>query len=488
MATSCLSAIRKRNMSIQIHRFLCFLTLSATLLTCGCSGSKSSSPTKNPRSERILNAIEKRWKSPYDSLPTKQLSIISPHNQNIQNEFARAFSLNYALNHGKRVKIQWRDVGGGGNKILSYLLNVYSNSQTSGVDIVWGGGSDVFEKLTKAGFLEKFQLPDPITANIPHQVSGIKLRDQQGYWCGSTISGFGILANKPLLKMIKRPLPQTWDDLDQWRYHGLLALADPTKSSSAASAYKHIVQSAPSWSAGWQKLLGILSNAKKFYDGAGAAADAVISQAPITTCISFYGTMRVSRYPKRLEYITPKGQAVLSPDPIGILKNPPDKKLAMAFVRFVLSQQGQALLALKAGTDDGPEYKPLHMFPVRRDFYRNSRLMSQTIDGIADPYEALPENEMAENMKLVNYDVLKRLIYSAAVVNASEMIAARKVIEKSGDQSLKNKFYALPDNIATIQAMQQTAEQLKDPLQAEIIETDWQQFFRGKYESILEGE
>jgi ABC-type Fe3+ transport system substrate-binding protein len=453
------------------------ILLAAAVAVTGCSGGgKKSSPRGQANSETLAK-IEKRWKKPFDKLPAEKLVIISPHNQSIQNEFNRAFSLQYALDKGKRVECEWRDVGGGGNKILSYLQNVYSRAQSSGIDVVWGGGSDIFNTLRDGGLLQKLTLPQSVLDNIPQTVAGSEFRDAQDYWCGSTVSNFGILANLPLLKRLGRPVPQTFSELGEEKYFGLVALADPTKSSSAAAAYKTMYDASNADGQGWRTVLAICGNAKKFYDSAGGAADAVIAEAPLATVISFYGTMRVSRYPGRLEYISATG--MFSADPIAILKNPPHAKIATTFVNFVLSSKGQALLGCHAGTPVGPAEKDLFMAPIRTDFYMSDYYAQFALPGLPNPYlsSALPEKTNAKN---IDYNVLKNLIYAAAVTQGDLLKRARKKV--IANPSLAGEFYALPENALN----PQTIADLQDNVKSEKIMTAWQNYFRVKYEKILE--
>ena len=119
--------------------------------------------------------------------------------------------------------------------------------------------------------------------------------DKEMRWCGSAVSGFGFLYNIDLLERMKLKPPEKWEELGDKRFYDLVGLADPMQSGSAAASYEMIVQSGGSWVSGWAKLLSILSNAKKFYTGAGDAAEALPSgEVAISTCIDFYGINRVS--------------------------------------------------------------------------------------------------------------------------------------------------------------------------------------------------
>ena len=121
------------------------------------------------------------------------LVVISPHNENIKREFERAFSAYHAREFGQTVTIEWRNVGGGTNKILTHLRNVYSRTDRAGIDVFWGGGQDPFIILADEGLLEPLAVADDVKANIPPTFGGMPMIDPGGRWYGTAVSGFGFL-------------------------------------------------------------------------------------------------------------------------------------------------------------------------------------------------------------------------------------------------------------------------------------------------------
>jgi ABC-type glycerol-3-phosphate transport system substrate-binding protein len=248
-------------------------------------------------------------------------------------------------------------------------------------------------------------------------------------------------------------------------------------------AYEMIVQSADDWPSGWAKLLSILSNGKQFYDGASSAADAVIAEAPVATCIDFYGAMRVARYPDDLVYVSPAGQTAFNPDPIGILKNPPHPELAQRFVDFVLSPRGQALWAVRPGEPDGPVQYDLMRQPIRRDVY--TVYAKDLSPWISDPYQAGQEMHLDVAMQKIRFGVLCKLVRAAAIDNAKGIKKAKaKLIETHFEPGRLAEFVALPENLRTTEQIRQASEGLSEATTAELLSTGWQRFFRDKYERV----
>ncbi len=418
--------------------------------------------------------------------PASTLVIISPHNEDIRYEFGKAFERYYQEHSGNALTLQWRDVGGGSGTILRFLRNIYDRAETAGIDILFGGGEYTFQVLAEKGLLERLELSEDVIDQIPKMFSGMELYDRELYWCGNVLSSFGFLYNITLLEKMGLAPPQTWSDLGSGDFFGLVMLADPTQSGSVAAAYEMIVQSAPDWPSGWARLMAILSNASKFADGSAAAANApVIGEAPVAACIDFYGTMRVAKAPHRLGYVSPRGETGFTPDPVAILKNPPNPKLAKAFVDFLLSVEGQALWALPPSHPDGPELNYLNRPPIRRDFY--SRYPEEAIpDWIARPYAEGAELVVDAGLREMRYFVLVQLVRTAAIDNLTMMRRAkRKLIETDFEPDRLAAFNRLPDNVDTLEKVEAISRELTSVTSLEMITTQWTAFFREQYRQVL---
>lgn len=458
--------------------------LCVTLLLFGCTQKKDSTADNSAPGSAFNAALMKKYGKSYADLPQVKLVAISPNNTDIEREYATAFSRHYAMAHGKRVAIEWRDVGGGTSSIVQYLRNVYQNSNRSGIDVVWGGGDYVFMQMAKEGILQKLDVPRQTLKHIPARFGGLALYDSQMRWIGTALSGFGILYNKPLVQTLKLPPPVQWEDLGSPRYFNLVGFADPTQSGSAAASYEMIVQTAHSWPAGWAKLLNILGNAKKFYSGAGDAAEAVpAGEVVASTCIDFYGTIRVAKDPHTLVYLSPKGETSFNPDPIGILKNPPHPLLAQRFVDFVLSEAGQALWALPPGVPNGPVRTALGRQPIRKDVYK--KYGAEFSSSVVDPYAEGQSMTVNKTLWDDSFGLLRNLVWAAAVRNLDQLHAAKKkLIETHFDPHRLALFDALPDNVATVAAVKKTYALMQNPVARDKIVTGWVSYFRKKYERV----
>jgi len=494
-------AIRYRNASALYQSGGLHWTLLALVAFClfaliGC-GERDAGLPRDARTAAVDQQVRARWGKSLDDLPTVTLIMLSANNENILDEFEWAFSLHHAVAHGQKVKFDRRDVGGGGSSMETALLNLYTRGETPGLDILWGGGDFTYMKFARGvkdargtptgPLLETLSLGQDVLDNIPAEFAGTPMRDPGQLWVGSTLSGFGILYNKTILEKIRRQPPRDWQDLGDDRFLGLVELADPQQSGSAAAAFRTIVLS-DDWPAGWGRLMAVLGNVHRFADSAGSAANApALGEAPLATCIDFYGAMRVLEAPDQLVYFTPAGQSVFTSDPIAILKGAPNPELAQRFINFVVSPAGQALWALPVGVEGGPVRKPLGRQPIRRDTY--TQHAGRLLPFILDPYEPGKAIVLTDEKNGVNFNVLRELVGAAAIANREGLTAARSVIVRTGHRpDLVAEFNSLPENVATLEAMAATANLLYDKAALDKLRTDWQRFFREKYKRILTAE
>jgi ABC-type Fe3+ transport system substrate-binding protein len=416
----------------------------------------------------------------------KTIVVITPHNEDIRTEFALGFQEYYRkATGGGTVAVDWRNVSS--NNMLKQLRAEYSKTDEPGYDVAFGGGEQNFILLAESGLLRPVKLDESALEQIPASYSGQPLYDPQHRWYGAAVSGFGFLYNKSLLQRRRAPEPRTWADLAGDRYYGMLCLADPTQSGSAAAAYEMIVLSAGSWPDGWARLLEVFSNSSSIVDSASRAADAPVKgEAIISTAIDFYGIMRVVRMPDTLVFLSPAGQTILSPDPVAALKNPPHPELAEMFVKYVLSLDGQALWALPAGSEGGPVEDSLFRTPIRRDVFEV--YAGRLLPGLNNPY-AGEEKMLDANLRRAISQPLRLLIKAAAIDNADLLRQVRRKLIEQPDAGKLARLHTLPETAATVEAMAEVGEILSDPArqdEQERITTGWQTYFRDLYQGLLE--
>jgi ABC-type Fe3+ transport system substrate-binding protein len=405
----------------------------------------------------------------------RTLVVVTPHNEAIRHEFGAAFARWYLARTGHTVRIDWRTIGGAGETVR-YIRSGYTAAfeqhwrrtlkrewnetfadaalderivpgaasaedtpaqaarrafleSNVGIDfdVFFGGGPFEYGRGARAGWLVdagmRSRHPEWFTDSVlPRNWAGEELQDAQGRWYGTVLSAYGVLANRDVLARVGAPEPTSWRDLARPELIGEVALADPTRSASVASALEMIVQEqmqrrlealradepdeklreARAVREGWVEGLRLLqlasANARYFTDSAQKVpTDVAQGDAAAGICIDFFGrfqeeTLRRRQGEPRVRFVVPRGGSAYTADPIGLLRGAPHRELACDFIEFVLSMDGQRLWNQRVGTTGGPERYSLRRLPVRRDYYSATELQAWRADPGVDPYD--PEGQL----------------------------------------------------------------------------------------------
>jgi ABC-type Fe3+ transport system substrate-binding protein len=300
-----------------------------------------------------------------------------------------------------------------------------ASEASCGIDLFFGGGTYDFDKQAKAGRIVDSGMvkkhPEWFTdAVIPRTYAGEEYWDKEGRWIGAVLSAYGVIYNRDSLKRlgIERE-PQQWTDLQDPRLMGEVALCDPTKSGSIAKAFENVIQQQmqrrlnaltaenpkadakareaqavrEGWTEGLRLLQIIGANARYFTDTSQKPPiDVAAGNCAVGMCIDFYGrqqeeAVRRRGFSGRIGYASPAGGSVSSVDPVALLRGAKHKEVAIAFIEYVLSMDGQKLWNFQAGAPGGPERFALRRLPVRRDFYARDDWSKLRSDPEAQPFE-----------------------------------------------------------------------------------------------------
>lgn len=279
-----------------------------------------------------------------------------------------------------------------------------------GIDVFFGGGTYDLDRQAAAGRLVSSGLleskPEWFTdETIPREFGGEDYFHPQGLWIGTVLSSYGIIFNRDALRRVgfEREFRE-WGDLADPRLIGEVGLADPTKSGSVAKAFENIIQQqmqrrlralegAPGagqaaelearavregWLDGLRLVQRIGANARYFTDSSQKPPiDVAAGNCAAGLCIDFYGrqqqeAVRRRDASERIGYVSPPGGSVASVDPVALLRGAPNRAVAVAFIEYTLSLDGQKLWNFQPGTPGGPERFVLRRMPVRKDFYAHA--------------------------------------------------------------------------------------------------------------------
>jgi ABC-type Fe3+ transport system substrate-binding protein len=415
----------------------------------------------------LLAGCRKEYTSAAD---VPHLLVISPHNSDIRREFGDAFSKWHQAHYGTPVKVEWPDIGGGGTgNILRQLNAAYDRGDSSGYDVIFGGGSASFNQLASqkdaAGKARNIlvKLPplaagehDPLD-DIPAALFGNPLHGVDGVWTAATMSRFGFAINKDRIAELKLRTPRTWEDLAQPEWLGLLSLGDPSKSGSVRTCYEQIFQTY-GWEKGWAILTEMFANATAVREGGSNPADDVgNAEAVAGVVIDFFGRLQISRVGDRIVgFVVPEGKnhdpgggSVLDPDPIALLRGAPHEEIAARFIRFVLSPEGQRLWVVRVGAGaggaeavGGPTRTSLGRLSVLPSLYQTDAAnMLDPANPFADA-SALHVDNQAQSLRS---GFIGDLIKAALIDNQVALVRARKSVHAAGDSpALLEELTAVP--------------------------------------------
>lgn len=409
-----------------------------------------------------------------------ELRIVTPHQRDIRQVFERGFSDWHRARFGKPVRVVYM-IPGGTNDMVRYLADFYDSrrdpttralppesSLTPDVDVVFGGGDTTFDRELKP-FLKPVRLPaGTLEAAFPEpDLAGVALYERtQGdtppRWVGVVLASFGVVYNPELYRALRLPPPRTFTDLGRPELANLVALADPTRSGSAAVAYMMVLQrsmadaerafveargkplekgeaaSDPGYQAaiargfhdGMGDLLRIAANARYFTDSGGRPpSDVAQGEAAAGMAIDFYAHVLeedVGR--ERLVYVAPEAATAVTPDPVAVLYGVRGERelLANRFIEYLLSAEAQRLWNLRAGKNPYLA-RSLRRLPIRREVYADR---SDFADA-SNPFEETHGfNLRAEWMKLFRDT---RKVWAAMFMDAGPHLtrAYRAVLEVS---------------------------------------------------------
>jgi iron(III) transport system substrate-binding protein len=468
-----------------------------------------------------------------------ELRIITPHNQDIRRVFEPAFSDWHRDHFGKPVVITYLS-SGGTNDMLRYLKDLYGTYRdasgelvpeervNAGIDLVWGGGDYAFERSLKPILKPLTLSRELIAAAFPSfDLAGVPLIDPEAAahgprWVGVVLSSFGIIHAPEFYDVLGLPAPETWSDLARPELRGLVALADPTRSGSAATIYMMVLQRAMAaaeaqwlsshpelasagfeqldsyqaalgrgWKEGMRVLLLMAANARYFTDsGSRPCADVGDAESAAGVAIDFYARVFQEQIgQRRITYHAPRGATAITPDPIGVLYGTLGERelVANRFVEFLLSPQAQRLWNLKPGQSPYV-LRSLRRMPARRDVYGDRTGWADD----DDPFEAAEGFNMRQRWMRQLSPLIP--IWAAAWIDTRPSLeeAYAAVLRIENPERRQQLLFELSDlpveltDVAPHQASRPASPPAADPrLQAARDRMGWSERFREHYRAVL---
>lgn len=225
------------------------------------------------------------------------------------------------------------------NKKTTAALTEIQRGNIRKFDIFWSSSTDAFAvlkengKLSRTGYIPRY--PPLSSEKI---ISG----DADGYYYNFALSGVGYMWNENVLEDKGITKPVDWVDLTHPRFYGYLAMSSPSRSGTNHLIVENLLQGM-GWEKGWQFLLQLSGNFETITARSFSVPDGVASgRFGAGLVIDFLAISKMhSQEEIGYSYGTP---VFLIPAGIAVLKNGGNRDEAVAFIDFILSREGQAIL------------------------------------------------------------------------------------------------------------------------------------------------
>lgn len=281
------------------------------------------------------------------SAAAETVRVFTSYSQDMMDRFEQGFA---RVRPDVRLEFQW----GHSPDLFATLRQPDQGS----VDVVWSPASNAFPVLARQG---AFRPLGDLADGVEPRVGGIPLRDAAPTYTAFEIAAYGFVVRPDYLARTGLTAPATWRDLTKPAYAGHLVLPVPSAVGFAPAMIEIPLQH-DGWDHGWALWAEIAGNAELLGGGGGVAMINELAEGTkgIGMVMDFF--VRGARAEgKPVTFIYPDVTA-FNPAHVAVTAKAPHAEAARAFVRYVLSEQGQSLLMT-------PEAMRL---PVRKSLYVNA--------------------------------------------------------------------------------------------------------------------
>jgi phosphoglycerate transport regulatory protein PgtC len=287
-------------------------------------------PNPAPRRARLLRACAVAAIAAL-ALPVaaETVTVITSFPKELTAAYKKAFEAKYP---NDKLEILNKNTAAG----IAYVREQPAGSRP---EIFWASAPDAFEVLASSKLLQKADAQNPA---VPAKIGSYPINDPEGYYYGQALAGYGIMWNTRYLAANKLPEPKEWADLTNAVFHGHVAMSSPSRSGTTHLTVETILQG-EGWAKGWSQLLQIAGNCAAITERSFGVPDGVASgQFGVGLVIDFFGlAAKNSGLP--VEFVYPSVTAIV-PANIALVADSRTPEGGKRFIRFALSEEGQAIL------------------------------------------------------------------------------------------------------------------------------------------------
>lgn len=250
----------------------------------------------------------------------EKLYVYTSMKESMIGELKKAFAAKHP-----EVKMDYQSAGAG--KLMAKIAAERESGKLL-ADILWTSEVPDFYQLKAQGALQPY-VPKEIKALIN------PLPDYDGSFTAVRMGTLGIAYNTRLIK----DAPKTWADAQKPVFKGAFGIANPALSGTAYMSVSLLVKAF-----GWPYIEGLRANGAKMGKGSGQVVDDTASGDLLGSLAVDFITLNKISKGATLALVYPPEMLVI-PSPIAIFKNSQNTGAAKKFVDFVLSKEGQTIVA-----------------------------------------------------------------------------------------------------------------------------------------------
>ena len=220
------------------------------------------------------------------------------------------------------------------------ILQRLINENDSGVviaDLWFTGGADTFINAAEKGLLTAYDSPngealDPI------------MKDPNHYWYGTSLTLVNWVVNTDLLAEKGLALPETWDDLLQSGFKGMVSMSNPASSGTAYNVVSAILQTRGE-EKGWDYLKQLIDQVPFFTARGSDPANMALNGEAIVGINASNGDRELEINNPYIKIVYPSDGTGWWPQPAAIVKGTKHEEAAKVFIDWVISKRGMETIA-----------------------------------------------------------------------------------------------------------------------------------------------
>ena len=217
---------------------------------------------------------------------------------------------------------------------IAVVAKIEAEKQAGGIaaDVLWIDEPSEYENLKNQDLLLQFFPEDAV--NLPEE-----MRDPEEYYYAAGLTNMIIGYHTGL----KNP-PRNWKDLLSPAYRGNLVFPSPNGFGAAEA----LVQTLADYY-GWEFFTGFAANGGVQAQDFSTVLERLSSGETQVGVLPDYLVRTAKEKGSPVDYVWPRDGAVCIPSPVAIVKSTENPEAAKAFVDFLLSRDGQAVLVESGG-------------------------------------------------------------------------------------------------------------------------------------------